>query len=71
MSQLTLQLTDDFAKDLATVSRQRNLSPEDYIRDVVRRDITIQKLRDAREKLLPYAKNGGYASEDELMQDIS
>ncbi len=71
MSQITLNLPDAIADDLARASREANQSPEAYAEELVRRALGVRKLRQAREKLLDRGKEAGFESDEDVFKVIS
>ena len=71
MSQLTVNLPNDMAAELAEAGRESSKTPEELVQDLVRRMITLRRWqhlrRDVREQLGPDAP----ASEEEVFEQIS
>ncbi|HEX3355794.1 MAG TPA: hypothetical protein VHS31_02340 [Tepidisphaeraceae bacterium] len=52
MSQLTLNLSDKIAAELAEASRKANLSPGDLAMELLQRGLAVRRFRSAREAII-------------------
>jgi hypothetical protein len=71
MSQITINLPEATAEDLARASREANQSPEAFAEELVRRALSVRKLREARAKLVEHGRAAGFDSDDDVFKAIS
>ena len=71
MTQLVLQVNDRLAQALERVSRDRDVAPESFALDALKRQLALEWLKNTQDALSGAAEAAGYKSEEDLMNDIS
>jgi len=71
MSQITINLPDAIAEDLARASREANQSPAMFAEELVRRALGVRKLRDARAKLVKRGRGAGFETDEDVFKVVS
>jgi hypothetical protein len=71
MSQLTLNLPDKLASELAEASRQTNRSPDDLAVDLLRRALAVRRFKAARESVQNALGEGAPPSDDDAFKLLS
>jgi hypothetical protein len=71
MSQITLNLPDKVADDLAAASRDANQSPETFAAELVRRALSVRQLQQAHSKLVKQGEASGFKKDEDVFKAIS
>jgi hypothetical protein len=70
VSTIILNLSDGIANELADASREANQSPEAFTEELVRRALSVRKIREARGNLVEYGKAAGCESDEDIFKAI-
>lgn len=71
MTTITITLEDRLEKWLNEVSAASGQSPEEIIKDTLRRRENLQTFKDLQQRLSPYAERAGITSEEEIFDVVS
>ena len=71
MSQITLNLPDSAAAELADVSREANRNPEDVASELLQRVLLIRRFDRAQDKVSGSLRADAPKSEDEAFEHLS
>jgi len=71
MSTLTLRIPDDLKEQLEALSRERQRSAGELVRESLRRYLAQEELRSMREKLRPYAEARGFLTDEDVFKAVS
>jgi hypothetical protein len=70
MSQITLNLPDKLAAELAAASRRSNQSPVDLAVELLRKALVVQRFRAAREDVLATLGDEAVESDDNAFEQL-
>ena len=71
MTTLTIRLSDELKKDLERLSRERNQSAGEIVRESLRRYLAVERFRALRARTLPFAEAAGYLTDEDVFQALS
>ena len=71
MGTLTIRIDDELEKDLDQLAKTQHRTKSDLVREMLRKHIAIERLRELRRKALPLAKVAGYLTDEDIFRDIS
>lgn len=71
MSAMTIRIPPELQRKLQKLCRQQHRSASDVVRESLRRYIAAQQLRDAREKLRPFAQAKGFVTDEDVFRAVS
>ncbi|MCB1736248.1 MAG: ribbon-helix-helix protein, CopG family [Gammaproteobacteria bacterium] len=71
MTTLTLRIDDQMATDLQRIADMQHRTKSDVAREMLRKDIALEKYRQLRQKALPLAEAAGYLTDEDVFEDIS
>lgn len=71
MSTLTIRLDEQLEAALNRLAEEKKRSKSDLVREMLRRQIMLDELRDLRTCLQPYAERAGYLTDDDFFRDFS
>ncbi len=71
MTTLTIRLPEALKADLDQISRDGNKAVSDIVRESLRRYIAIEKFRQVRRKILPFAEAQGLLTDDDVFKALS
>ncbi len=71
MSELTIQLPDSILASLDELSRQRRCTTEQVVRDMLEKALYLERLRQLRQELRPYARAAGFKTDEDVFKAIS
>ena len=71
MNTLTIRIPDKLRADLKRISRQQDKPVSDVVRDSVRRYVAIEKFRNLRKKVLPFAEAQGFVTDEDVFKAMS
>ncbi|MGD0463024.1 MAG: YlcI/YnfO family protein [Tepidisphaeraceae bacterium] len=66
MSALTIRIPPELQAKLQKLCKQQHRSASDVVRESLRRYIAAEQLRDAREKLRPFAQAKGFITDEDV-----
>jgi predicted transcriptional regulator len=70
-STITIRLPDDLRADLEAISKAENKPLSDVVRESLRRYVAIQRFRQLRTKVLPFAEAQGLLTDEDIFDAIS
>jgi predicted transcriptional regulator len=68
---LTIRLDDELEKLLDDYCRESGDSRSDVVRDALRRQLRLLRLRQFRREFMPYAEAQGYLTDEDVFRDVS
>jgi len=68
---LTIRLDDELEKLLDDYCRESGDSRSDVVRDALRRQLRLLRLRQFRREFMPYAAAQGYLTDEDVFRDVS
>lgn len=71
MTPLTLRIPADLQRQLQKLCKQQGRSASDVVRESLRRYVVAEQLRQAREKLRPFAEAGGFLTDEDVFKAVS
>ncbi len=71
MATLTIRIDDELEKDLDQLAKVQHRTKSDLAREMLRKDIAVEKFRELRRKALPLAEAAGYVTDEDVFRDIS
>jgi predicted transcriptional regulator len=71
MSAMTIRIPAELQRKLQKLCRQQHRSASDIVRESLRRYLAAEQLRDAREKLRPFAHAKGFVTDDDVFRAVS
>jgi hypothetical protein len=71
MRSLTIQLSEDLARDLANLSQRQHASVEETARGILRRRLLLSRFQELCRESEQLAKAAGFTSEDEILRLVS
>jgi len=71
MGTLTIRLDDKLERELARLAKQSGRTKSEVAREVLCRELAIQKFRALRREAMPYAAATGYLTDEDVFRRIS
>lgn len=71
MATLTIRLDTKLDRELARLARQSGRSKSELVREALRRQLMLQRLRALRRQAIPYAEAAGYLTDEDVFHDVS
>lgn len=71
MGILTIRVDDELEKDLDHLAKVQHRTKSDLAREMLRKNIAIERFRELRRKALPLAEAAGYVTDEDIFRDIS
>jgi len=71
MTTLTIRLDEELAAKLDAMAKRSHRSRSDLVREMLRRQMLLDELRDLRTRLRPYAEQAGYLTDEDFFRDFS
>ncbi len=68
---LTIRIPDELKKDLEEISKIEQKPVSDLVRDSLRRYVAIQRFRQLRNTVLPFAEAQGILTDEDVFKLIS
>lgn len=70
-STLTISLPEEISAGLAILVRRSGKSRSQVVQDALRRQISLERFRDLREKHVPKGRRAGFATDEDVFEKIS
>jgi hypothetical protein len=67
MTRLVIDIPEEMAARWAKLSEQQGLSPEEAVREIMRRRLVVQRFDELAVVTEKYARAAGYTSEEEIL----
>lgn len=71
MKSLTIQLSEDLARDLTSLSQRQHASVEETAGEILRRRLLLSRFQELCRESEPLARAAGFTSEEEILRSIS
>ncbi|MCP5353175.1 MAG: ribbon-helix-helix protein, CopG family [Chromatiales bacterium] len=71
MTTLTMRIDDQMAADLQAIADAQHRTKSDVAREMLRKDIALEKFRQLRRTAMPLAEAAGYLTDDDVFDAIS
>ena len=68
---LTLRLEPDLEQSILTLARAQHKSKSEFVRDLLRREMAVQKFKRTRATLLPYGAKAGILTDEDVFEVVS
>ncbi len=71
MSTLTIRLDTKLERQLNRLARQTRRSKSELVRQMLRKQLALASLEQARSLLVPLAERAGYLTDEDVFRDVS
>jgi len=71
MGTLTIRIDDELENNLDELAKRQHRTKSDLAREMLRKNVAVERFRELRRKALPLAEAAGYLSDDDVFRDIS
>lgn len=71
MGTLTIRIDDELEKDLDQLAKALHRTKSELAREILRKNIAVERFRQLRRKALPLAEAAGYLTDEDVFHDIS
>ena len=71
MGTLTIRIDDELEKDLDQLAKALHRTKSQLAREILRKNIAVERFRQLRRKALPLAEAAGYLTDEDVFHDIS
>lgn len=71
MGTLTIRLDDKLDRELARLAKQTGRTKSEVAREALRRQLTVQRFRELRRQVMPYAEAAGYLTDEDVFRTVS
>lgn len=71
MATLTIRLPDQLRRELERMARRRGRPAGELVRDSLRRYMAVERFRVLREGAVPYARNRGILTDEDVFKSVS
>ena len=71
MTTITITVEDELEAVLKEFAEETGLSPDEAVKDALRRQLRLFRVKKLQKRLSGRAEAAGYTSEDELLDDLS
>ncbi|MFZ0436137.1 MAG: ribbon-helix-helix protein, CopG family [Chthoniobacterales bacterium] len=68
---LTISLPEEINVGLAALVRSSGKSRSQVVQDALRKQIALERFRNLREKLVPKGRKAGFATDEDVFEEIS
>jgi metal-responsive CopG/Arc/MetJ family transcriptional regulator len=68
---ITISLPEDLARDLNAAAKRRGKSRSQYVQDMLKRDLFLEHLDQARQRLVPQARKRGIYTDEDVFKAVS
>lgn len=68
---LTISLPEEINVSLAALVRRSGKSRSQVVQDALRKQIATERFKDLREKLVPEGRKAGFATDEDVFEEIS
>jgi len=68
---LTIRLDDKLDRELARLAKQTGRTKSEVAREALRRQLAVQRFRELRRRVIPYAEAAGYLTDEDVFRDVS
>ena len=71
MNAMTIRIPEELEKQLQRLCRQQHRSNSDVVREALRRYLAIERFRQLRQRLRPYAEAQGFLTDEDVFKVVS
>lgn len=71
MTKLTISLDPKLDKDLARLAKRTGKTKSEIARQALAREVAVLRFREARRKILPFAKAQGLLTDEDIFRVVS
>jgi len=71
MTTMTIRLPELLRDDIQRLGREEHQSVSDIVRDSLRRYVAVQRFRNIRRKVLPFAEAQGFVTDEDVLKALS
>ena len=71
MAAVTIRLDPKLQKQLDRICRRLGRTRSEVVRDTLRRQLTLLRFEEGRRRLMPYAEERGYLTDEDVFRDVS
>ncbi len=68
---ITLELPDEMTADIVRCAQRSGQTPNDFITEALRRQLSIEQFREMRERLSGYGPRAGLKTDEDVFATIS
>jgi len=68
---LTIRLDDKLDRELARLAKQTGRTKSEVAREALRRQLAVQRFRELRRQVMPYAEAAGYLTDEDVFRHVS
>ncbi len=71
MAAVTIRLDPKLQKQLDRICRRLGRTRSEVVRDALRRQLVLLRFEEGRRRLMPYAEERGYLTDEDVFRDVS
>lgn len=71
MNTLSIRIPQPLRRDLERLARQNHLPISDLVRDSLRQYVAAQKFQSLRNNAIPFARQQGFLTDDDVFKAVS
>jgi len=71
MTTMTIRLPELLRDDIQRLGREEHQSVSDIVRESLRRYVALQRFRNIRRKVLPFAEAQGFVTDEDVLKALS
>jgi len=71
MTTMTIRLPELLRDDIQRLGREEHQSVSDIVRESLRRYVAVQRFRNIRRKVLPFAEAQGFVTDEDVLKALS
>ena len=71
MTAMTIRIPEKLRKELEKLCEEQDRSASDVVREALRRYVALERFRQLREKLRPYAEARGILTDEDVFKVVS
>lgn len=68
---LNIRIPDDLRRQLQAISKKERLPVSELVRQSLQSYVAVQRFRELRRQLLPYAEAQGFLTDEDFFKEIS
>ncbi len=68
---LTIRLDKDLERMLDRLCKRTGQSRSDVVRQAVRREVSLRRFEDVRQRAMPFAEARGFLTDEDVFREIS
>ena len=71
MSTVTIRLDSKLQRELDRICKRLGTTRSELVRDALRRQLSLLQFEEARRRLMPFAEDQGYLTDEDVFRDVS